>query len=167
MITVQSNAFEVRRSLEAMLVSLADTDKVLNRATFDSFALIKQRIQQRGEKTDGSQIGKYKGSKANPIKTKAGRTITSIAGYAKLRQKLGRQIDYIDFTLTGDMLDRSFSVIQIDENTIAIGFLNDANADKARWLEQRFGEVFANSEKELNEFIDTVVEEIEQIIRKA
>ena len=57
-----------------MLADLADIDKILNRATFDSFVMIKQRIQQRGNKTDNTPIGQYQGTPTNPVmrKTKKG-----------------------------------------------------------------------------------------------
>lgn len=164
MITVQSNFLEVRETILSIFADLSNIDKVLNRATFDSFVMIKQRIHQRGEKTDGTQIGKYSTRKS--IKVKKGNT-TSIASYAEFRQQLGRQIEYIDLTLTGDMLDRGFGVIKIDESTIAIGFINDESSNKARKLEQRFGAVFQNSEEELKDVIDTVLKDINDIINEA
>ena len=167
MITIQTNGVQVRESLLSMLADLADIDKILNRATFDSFVMIKQRIQQRGNKTDNTPIGQYQGTPANPVrrKTKNGTTtVTAIAGYAKIRQDAGRQIKQIDLTFTGDMLDRSFNVIEIDRNTLAIGFLDDTNGDKARWLEKRFGKIFENSTEEIADFFDTVLQEVNNII---
>ena len=163
MITVQSNLFTVRKDLEALLADLSSVDKILNRATFDSFAMIKQRVQQRGEKSDNSDIGQYAGAKSR--KTKSGNSITAISGWAKIRQDAGRQIGYIDLTFSGDMMDRGFSVIEIDESTIAIGFLNDTEGNKARWLEQRFGAIFQNTEQELSDFVATVITEIEQQLK--
>jgi len=151
---------------------LRDVDKVLRTALLDSLVLIKDRVQQKGEKSDGSQIGTYSdkgnagkiarsfGSIANQRQQRAGGFSGS---YKEFRQRLGRQTAYVDLTLTGDML-RNFTIIPISQNSLGIGFTSDKEAVKARKNEQHFGgpifDLSADEEKFINDAIETKVNAI-------
>lgn len=154
MITLQSDTSIVVSSLLSALDDITDVDKVLGRAVFDSFAGIKQRIQQKGGNAKGGKIGNY-------AKNKAG---TGLGSWARKRQEAGRQTNFIDLTFSGDLMNRGFSVIGINDKSIGIGFLNSESAKIAGFIEDRFGRVFILSDSEIETFEASVIEDINEII---
>lgn len=163
-------------------LKLITQDRVLRRAFFDSIALISNRIQQRGQKTDGSQIGKYSQKTLNfkaitssfskignkrQIKSrlKSHGDISEFYGYDDFRKALGRQVQFIDLTLTGEMID-GLTLIKQGKDWV-IGFISKSSADKAQWNEARFGTVFHLSEEEINLVISALENSIDEAIRSA
>jgi hypothetical protein len=135
LIKVSSNSAEVYDSLLGKIKILRETDKVVRIASLDALVQIVDRVQQKGEKSDGSKIGGGKYS----------------TGYAAKRKKAGRQTSIIDLTFSGDMFD-NFTVSPSGRNEYEVGFRNKESADKSEWMEARFGEIFSlsPSEEELN-----------------
>ena len=161
-------------------LKLITQDRVVRRAFFDSIALISNRIQQRGEKTDGSQIGKYStktlnfkaitsgfykiGSKKQILsRYKSHGDIDEFYGYDDFRKALGRQVQFIDLTLTGEMID-GLTLIKQGKDWV-IGFISKASADKAQWNEAKFGTVFHLSENEIDLVISALEISIDEAIR--
>jgi hypothetical protein len=82
---------------------------------------IKFRVHNRGQKSEGDQIGTYR-----PF------TI-------KKRKERGRQVNYVDLQFEGNLI-KGYKVGKAsDNNANALGFINDVETQKAVDNEQRFG----------------------------
>lgn len=157
-----------------MFQELANADRIIKVSLLDSLAMIKNRIQQRGQKSDGSQIGKYSeatlnykgitgrfGSIASKKQTNArmkefGDTDEFYGGYKEFRESLGLQTEFVDLTLTGEMIG-AFTVIPISDDSYGLGFNNAEAAKLASYHEDRYGEVFSLADEE-ERFIDEQIE---------
>lgn len=116
-----------------------EIEKQLRTIALNTVAMLKNRIQNDGEKTDGSKI-----------KTKAKKKTGAYSQvYGKKRQKSGYQTQIIDLTVTGDLMDRGLTAAPTGVNEWSVGFTNDIEGDKADYLEQYFGTIFHLSEEEI------------------
>ena len=122
MITISSNLGTVFGSLTAKMRTIAtgdNKDKMLRTMATTIVAEQKYRVHKLGKKTDGGQIGTYR----NP--------------YLRLRQKkYNRTADTnMIFSLTRQM-ENDYGIVSSDAvNGYGVGFKNDFNADKAKWLQ--------------------------------
>jgi len=132
---------------ESLLKTLTD-DRIYRTACFDSIALISNRIQQKGQKSDESKIGNGTYSKQ----------------YAKKRDKNGRQTRYVDLTFTGEMID-GLSFEKTSDNEYSVGFSSQKSAEKAEWNEARFGIVFELSDNELDLVKSSIEDNLNEAIR--
>lgn len=149
MIKVSSNSVEVFKSMTDKIRILIDTDQVVRIGSLDALVRIVDRVQQKGEKTDGSKIGGGKYSR----------------GYERVRKKAGKRIDLIDLTFTGDMLTDNFTVAPSGKNEYEVGFRNKESGDKAEWMEARFGEIFSLSQSEEEFNLKAIQEGVNDILR--
>lgn len=138
-------------------------DKVLRAAALYAAPAVQARVQQDGEKSDGSQIGQY-GQRVIPsafgkaqsfANKKRLKILSSTDSYKKLRQKLGLQTAYIDFTFSGDMW-KSWKPFPISETAYGITFMSDEQLKIANSLESRFGTTFELSKEELDQSLKTI-----------
>ena len=138
-------------------------DKVLRAAALYAAPAVQARVQQDGEKSDGSQIGKY-GEKVIPAafgkaqsfaSKKRLKTLTSQDSYKQLRQKLGLQTAYIDFTFSGDMW-KSWRPVPISDTAYGVTFVSPEQLKIANSLESRFGTTFELSKEELEQSLQTI-----------
>lgn len=119
------------------------------RAAVDAVALVTNRIQQRGEGSDGQRL-----------QTKALlRSGAYSRQHARNRSGRGRRTDQMDFTDTGDLM-RGFGVIGVAPGLATTGFLSDEQADKAEYLEAYFGDSFYLSDSEQGIIAEGLVESI-------
>jgi len=96
---------------------------------------MKRRIHQEGKKTDGSQIGDY-----SPTFRLNGQR------YVDYRKQRGRQINYIDLHLEGN-LENSFQVGQ-DGTRFFAGFDSKEEYDLAKKHTDHYGQIWKPSEDE-------------------
>jgi len=157
----------------ANLKDLTNVNKVLRKAAIESADAVQSRIQQKGLKSNDSPIGKYSNKnyqsafgKAEAFGSKKRlKKVTGNEGYKELRQKLGLQTNYIDFTFSGDMW-KSWKVIPIDDTSLGVAFTASEQGDIAGYLESRFGDCFILSEQEFKQVMQTINIEILKIINK-
>lgn len=115
-----------------------DAEKDLRKIALNTIALLKNRIQQKGLKTDQS-----------PIKTKAKEKTGAYSKYyGRKRQKKGYQTQKIDLTVTGDLIDRGLIAAPLNPNEWVVGF-NSKQGKKADGLEEYFGTIFQLSNEEI------------------
>lgn len=128
---IESNLASVIQNLSFKITSLEDADKLFRTAAFDSVALISDRVQQDGLKTNDTPIKSFYS-----------------AGYGKKRRKAGLQTQFIDLTFSGDMMGDFIPATII--GGWAAGFRGEKASQKADWNEERFGTIFNLSTDELN-----------------
>lgn len=148
-------------------------DKVLRTAAVSIVPEIKQRIQQQGQKADGSQIGEYGNFIIKPAFGKAKsfftkkqlKKVTKDTGYKDLRRIRGLQVDYVDLTFSGDML-RSLKPTPIDRNSYGIAFLSPGENKKAGFNERRYGAIFDLTKQELKVSLAIINKAAQRILSK-
>ncbi len=143
---IESNLASVMQNIQIDLTSLKDADKLFRQAAFDSVALISDRVQQDGLKTNET-----------PIKS-----FYSLA-YGKKRRKEGLQTQYVDLTFDGDMMD-DFTAAQ-SGNEYHAGFRSEKQGQKADWNEQRFGTIFNLSGKETKTVVGGILNKVDDTFR--
>ena len=115
-------------------VTLQQADTLLRSIAVPMQGITRERIHEKGLKADGSPIGQY---------TKS---------YLKLRQsdKYKRSSDpKVILSLTRDM-EREYRVIPLSDTEYGLGWENPLEAQKAEWAEERFGQVWALTQEELD-----------------
>lgn len=138
----------------------AAEDRLARIAAFDALALVSQRIQNKGMGTNGRIT-----SKASPKKGAYSKA------YGNKRAKKGFQTSYIDLTVTGDLMDRGFSVFRVPEGWGA-GFSSTPGgagvpspADKSEYLEAYFGELFSLNNEEISIIAKAITKAVNDIVR--
>jgi len=145
-------------------------DKVLRAAALYAAPAVQSRVQQDGQKADGSDlppydsgksfstsspIGKRFGEVANKKQKKAFGNSDSFGSYKEFRQKLGRQVAYMDLTLTGAMW-ASWKPVPISNTAYGVTFTTSEQAKIAGYLEERFGAIFELSDEELAQSLQII-----------
>lgn len=117
MITVKSNIKVVTGRIKQQLQQLKDKEYLLRPVATEVIPLMTDRIHQKGEASDNTQIGNYSNS------------------YLKLRQNMYKRdaSTKVIVSLTRQ-LENNWSVIAT-QNGYGIGFINPFNLQKARWVE--------------------------------
>jgi len=124
------------------MATLKDTDSLLREISFGMLAVTKNRIHNEGLRADGTAIGQYNDK------------------YLKVREgKFNRTADrQMIFSLTGAM-ENDYKVIAISDTEYGLGFDNQTDADKSRYLAERFGtNIWALSEEELKQ-VDSIIQQ--------
>jgi hypothetical protein len=117
MITVKSNIKIVAGRIKQQLETLKNKEYLLRPVAIEVIPLMTERIHQKGESSDGGQIGTYSNS------------------YLKLRQsKYKRDASTKVIVSLTRQLENNWSVIAT-QNGYGIGFTNPFNLQKARWVE--------------------------------
>jgi hypothetical protein len=145
-------------------------DKVLRAAALYAAPAVQSRVQQDGQKADGtdlppydsgrsfstsSPIGKRFGDVANKRQKKAFGNSDSFGSYKEFRQKLGRQVAYMDLTLTGDMW-AAWRPVPISNTAYGVTFTSTEQNKIAGYLEERFGPIFELSDEELAQSLQII-----------
>lgn len=130
---VKSNIKIVGGRIKQQLEKLKNKDYLLRPVAIEVIPMMTERIHQKGQASDGNQIGTYNNS------------------YLKLRQKKYKRdaSTKIIVSLTRQ-LENNWSVIAT-QNGYGIGFINPFNLQKARWVEGKKGKIIfslSNSEQE-------------------
>lgn len=120
------------RQAKAELIANREADAL--RIAFDQIALVKLRIQTRGEKAEGGAFLPY------------------TPDYAKQRQKAGYQVGFVDFTRTGRLMASISPRIQssdIFSATVVIEPDNDEGKKILQGLSGKRGNILQPSAQEL------------------
>jgi hypothetical protein len=189
-ITFSNNLPQWIEQNRKLIEKLKDPDRVLKTAALNSVALISERIQVFGKLSNGSDIGGGKGYSTKAVRafnTKSGgrgfgnfgalATKKQMAarirnqdddtqfdyGYKEFRESLGRQTRYIDYTLSGDLI-QSFIALKDGSRYYVTGFTDKGNADKKDWLENMHGIAFELSPKEIDLAFKDIQNDVNKII---
>ena len=125
------------------------TEKALRMAGMDAVVLVADRIQQKGNSVGGRMTTKSK--KPDGVYSK---------GHKKARNKRNLQTVHVDLTYSGDLM-RNWQLLSSDTKSAEIGFMNDSEADKAQYLEDYYGEIFALTKEEETIVTETFNSELE------
>lgn len=159
MIDISSNITEVVQNITSAMDELTNEDQVTRIIAQSLKTEVHDRIHERGEDSNNSQIGEYSnsymalrtGNYKNADKTKKGKlknagTYTEKAGAERSgtnRPKYNRTNDKkVVLSLTRQM-ENDFSVIAT-ANGYGLGFQNDENFNKSQWAEKNYNKIIYN-----------------------
>lgn len=176
--------------LEKKLSNIKTFSDPLRVAAFDVTAIMGQRIFDEGKKADGSDIGsKYSDTPiyVNPDKltvnknigAKTGKTGERIfksgakkgqphktkylaGGYEELRNKTGRQTNFVDLRFSGELrqdFSNDQSIAQprkINELEYQIRLDKEINQKKRLGMDEKYGTIFKTSDEENALFFETI-----------
>lgn len=155
MFKVNSNIEQIINIQLKTLDQLADADKVLREAAFNTVAIISHRVQQEGKAINGEQIKSTSKKKYNAYSY----------GYGKKRNKEGYQTEKIDLTFSGDMMG-DFLPAPEDKTSYVVGFRGKTASDKADWNERRFGKIFELSKAESDLIGGIISKKVNEILNR-
>src|SRR6478735_3983744 len=145
-IKLSTNLAEVSARIRAKLEKLKDKDYLLRPICFDLIELMKIRIHEKGMNASGSAIGTYS------------------KGYLALRQKkYKRSSDTKVIVSLTRQLENDWSVIATARG-YGVGFKNNFNLKKARWVEVKKGVIFSMTNEEEKYVRDYLTELINQAL---
>lgn len=145
-------------------------DKVLRAAALYAAPAVQNRVQQYGEKADGSSLPPYDSGKSFSTSSPIGKRFSEIANkkqkksfgsgnsfgsYKAFRESLGRQTAYMDLTLSGDMW-ASWRPMPISNTAYGVAFASSEQNKIAGYLEERFGAIFELSDEELDQSLKII-----------
>lgn len=141
-IKINTNLAEVSGRIAAKLEKLKDKDYLLRPVCFDLIELMKVRIHENGLAANNSPIGTYSNA------------------YLRLRQKkYQRSADSKVIVSLTRQLENDWSVIATTRG-YGIGFKNQFNLQKARWVEQsKQAEIFSLSNDE-NKYASELINDL-------
>lgn len=146
MITVKSNIKLVTGKIQKQIELLKNKEYLLRPVAIEVIPLMTERIHQKGESSDGGQIGTYS------------------SGYLRLRQiKYKRDASTKVIVSLTRQLENNWSVIATT-NGYGIGFSNPFNLQKARWVEEIKDKTIFNLTKSEQQY---AVERINELITDA
>lgn len=135
------------KDLTDSLLSLEETDSLLREVSTTLLAEMRDRIHERGIKSDGTQIGTYSNT------------------YLEYRIEQGKgSASNVTLFFTGQM-QNDFSVAPVGENAYGLGYSNRLNLEKANWAEDRFGIIFEPTEQEFQQIEDVAAEFITNTLK--
>jgi hypothetical protein len=119
---------------------MLQTDRVMIPAMNAVLAEQKKRIFQSGKAADESRIGTYSEkpisiSKKNQSRN-TGRTHFP-KGYRQYKSLTGKGSSFVNLRNTDQMMF-DLGTHKLSQNEYSIGFTNDFNADKAKWMEDKY-----------------------------
>jgi hypothetical protein len=156
----------------------------------DAIAMIRDRVQQRGETPQGGKYPPYstremlasdeqiytsakrKGLEWVTVKTMGGRNVSLAklpGGYKQFREIHGRQTGYVDFTFTGRMMGNIALVSDRSELGEGVAVIRPKSNEEMRKLagnEKRKGKILELSEQEKGDILGDYDKGILQIFRK-
>jgi hypothetical protein len=143
MASITVDISQAQAGLKSIFEKLTDREYLLRPLAIETIANMKLRIHDRGEASDGGQIGSYK------------------ANYLKLRQaKYNRNADPKIIVSLTRQLENDWSVLATEANGYGIGFTNPFNTDKARWVEEQKKKIIFNLTTEERDYIRNRLDEL-------
>jgi len=146
MITVKSNIKIVTGRIKQQIEQLKNKEYLLRPVAIEVIPMMTERIHQKGEASDGGQIGTYS------------------SGYLKLRQnKYKRDASTKVIVSLTRKLEQDWAVIAT-QNGYGIGFLNPLSLQKLRWVEAIKDKTIANLSKSEQQY---AVDRINELVADA
>lgn len=140
-ITITTNLKQVAENLRSNFEKLKDKEYFLRPLAVETIPLMKERIHERGRASDGSQIGEYANS------------------YMRQREKAGRGESRKIIVALTSQLEQDWAALATDTG-YGIGFNNQFNTQKMRWVEEQKGKIIANLSAEEKKYINERIDEL-------
>jgi hypothetical protein len=131
--------------------------KVLREAAINSAVEVKDRVQQKGMKSDMTSLPPYS---TNPFARPRGiRGKGKIkfypGGYKEFRESNKKQTNHMDLTLSDDMFN-SWLPKPVDQTSYGVTFVSPEMRERAGYHETRFGDIFSLSPQEEQDALTSI-----------
>jgi len=131
--------------------------KVLREAAINSAVEVKDRVQQKGMKSDMTSLPPYS---TNPFARPRGIRGTGKwkkyeGGYKEFRESHKKQTAHMDLTLSEDMF-KSWLPKPVDQTSYGVTFVSPEMRERAGYHEARFGEIFSLSPQEEQDALTSI-----------
>jgi hypothetical protein len=144
--TIKSNIKVVTGRIKQQLETLKNKEYLLRPVAIEVIPMMTERIHQKGEASDGGQIGTYS------------------SGYLNLRQKkYKRDASTMVIVSLTRKLEQDWAVIAT-QNGYGIGFLNPLSLQKLRWVEAIKDKTISNLSKSEQQY---AVDRINELVADA
>ena len=131
--------------------------KVLREAAITSAGDVKDRVQQKGLKSDMSGLPNY--STKELVRPRGirgtGKWKKYKGGYKEFRESHKKQTAFMDLTLSDDMF-RAWRPVPVDQTSYGVTFVSPKMSERAGYHEARFGEIFSLSAREETDALITI-----------
>lgn len=141
MATVTTNISQVVNKIKSNFELLKDKEYLLRPLAIETIPLMKERIHERGEGSDGGQIGQYANS------------------YMRQREKAGRGESRKIIVALTSQLEQDWADIATTTG-YGIGFNNPFNLQKARWVEEQKSKIIFNLSASEKQYITERLQEL-------
>lgn len=124
-VAIISNLKAVIGDVTSRFELLRDREYLLRPLAIETIPLMKERIHEKGQASDGTPIGSYSND------------------YMRVREKYNRGDSRKIIVALTSQLENDWAVIATEKG-YGIGFNNPYNADKMRWVEAAKSKIIAN-----------------------
>jgi hypothetical protein len=147
----------------------------------EGLALIRRRIQTKGEKSTGAQLGDYSDTPLPPFfffgrsangageaKVKAAAKKGQKISYKDFRDFNNRETAFVDLTFTGAMwreMDAQITANSAEKTTATISPRTERSRKVARYNSQRYGDILGLSKLEISQLKEANRQRIIKIFR--
>lgn len=142
---------EYQKRLDGVILDLQGGEhlKIMQKTVMDAVSMIKKRIQEKGENSEGGKYRDYEPS------------------YLEYKKKEGKYKGYTDFSFTNQMWkNTTLKPGSLFYDRGVIGALSQENEDKLAKNTERFGKILALSNNEKKGLSETYDKQILNIFRK-
>jgi len=141
MATVNSNISIVFDRIASNFELLKDKEYLLRPLAVELIPMIKERIHEKGQASDGSQIGEYANS------------------YMAARAKAGRGSNRKIIVALTSQLEQDWAVIPTDSG-YGIGFNNFLSVQKMKWVEEQKSKIISNLSAQEKQYVNERIQEL-------
>jgi hypothetical protein len=131
--------------------------KVLREAAIFSAGDVKDRVQQKGLKSDNTSLPPYSTRflvRPSGIRG-TGKVKAYPGGYREFRESKDKQTRFMDLTLSDDMFN-SWRPKPIDNRSYGVAFVSPKMAERAGFHETKFGPIFGLTPQEEQDALQTI-----------
>lgn len=129
------------------LLTIEQTDSLLREISTTLLAEMRERIHEKGIKSDGTQIGTYS------------------SDYLAFRIEQGKgSASNVTLFFTGQM-QNDWKIVAQSETAYGLGYSNKLNYDKSVWAEERYGTIFAPTQDEVEQIETIAAEFIDKLLK--
>jgi len=174
---------EVQQQMTSLLTNFnTEAAKALLSVAMNGVVYTKERVQEKGVKTDGTS---FKGYSVNPLplyfheKQATSSQMTRLKqnkkykkdglSYLDFRRETGKQVGFKDLTFSGDMWRQTGIVQETSQSgniQIVVGGLTEEAKQKHAWMTRQQGDYLNLTDQELNLQKQDLQEEIDSIVKK-
>lgn len=174
---------QLEKQMTSLLTNFnTEAAKALLSVAMNGVVYTRERVQEKGVKTDGSS---FKGYSVNPLplyfheKQATPAQMTRLKqnkkykkdglSYLDFRRETGKQVGYKDLTFSGDMWRQTGIVQETNQSgklEILVGGLTEEAKQKHEWMTTQQGAYLNLTDQELNLQKQDLQEEIDSIVKK-
>lgn len=141
------------------VIAIANSDQTTRTAITSVMAVHKPRIFEKGLDRNGAKIGVYGTKPISISKSRQARQTGQTyfkGGYSEYKQAIGKNPGFVNLRNTDQMME-DYGIVGAG-TTLGFGFQNQLNADKVKWMEDKYNRDIFNLSDAESKVLVTVLE---------